>query len=107
MNRPVSLFRKLMSGHWLFKAACLSAVLPCASVAFGLFMAWLTRSVGTIAGVVLLVQAISLILGIVSFVGGIIEKNTAIIFLALFGGLASGFFGYCAFVLFAFSHMGC
>ena len=106
MNRPASRFEKLVSGHWLFKTACLSAVLPIASVAFGLFTAWVTRSVGTIAGIVLLAQIISLVLGIVGLVGGIMKKNTATIFLALFGVLAGGFFGYCAFVMFAFSHMG-
>ena len=106
MNRPASIFEKLMSGSRLSKAARLSAALPFASVAFGLFIAWLTRSTGTISGIVLLLQVISLALGIVSFVGGIMKKNVPIIFLALFGVLASGFFGYCAYVLLAFSHMG-
>jgi hypothetical protein len=107
MNRPVSLFEKQTPGRWLFKAACLSAALPFASVVFGLFMAWLTRSVGTISGVVLLVQIISLLLGIVGLVGGIMKKNIVIAFVAIFGVLAGGFFGCCAFVMFAYSHMGC
>ena len=120
MNRPASLFRRLILDHWLFKAACLSVVLSFASAALGLLiLSLLSKSLesqprdvaaaseGTIAGPVILVQIISLMLGVASFTGGIIKKNFAIILLALIGIFASGFLGYYAALFSFFYRMGC
>jgi hypothetical protein len=113
MNQSVS---GLNRGKWLM-AACLSTVLPIAALPLGVIALCLLRylsgplglhpgsdpavfpSVGA-AGVVLFMQVTSLILGLVSFIGGITMKSFLTMCAAMFGILVSGFFGCVAYFVF-------